>query len=286
MDDPYQFGEISVANALSDIYAVGAKPLTAMNIVAYPKSLGISVIKDLLRGGATKIKEANAVIVGGQTIDNPQLIYGVAVTSIVDKTKLITTANAIPGDAVILTKKIGTGIISNIRKENDSLLGRLFKKKQIKDSIYNEAILNMKMLNQNGASVMLKHNASSATDVTGYGLLGHLHNIAVSSNVTIKISYNLIPTYDGIIDYAIIGSKGGGRSNYHWTKDKVIFDEDITTSQKMVLNDPQTSGGLLFTLKRDFAKTAVDELKSKGAIDASIIGEVTDSGSDQIIVSR
>ncbi len=264
VDDPYTFGKISAANALSDIYALGAKPISALNIIGISCALGIDVIGEILRGGAETVAEANAVIVGGHSVDDSEPKYGLAVTGVVHPEKMITNRGANPGDAIVLTKKIGTGILSNLAKAS----------KQISGNVHDEAIESMKRLNRTSAETMVEFNATACTDVTGYGLLGHARNLAEASNVCLSIKYSDVPKFDGIEPFAIKATKGGGERNFSWVKDRLTTGNGISNEQVMLLCDAQTSGGLLVTLSSDMAERFVEELKAKGNRVAAIIGRV------------
>ncbi|VAX24580.1 Selenide,water dikinase @ selenocysteine-containing [hydrothermal vent metagenome] len=264
VDDPYTFGKISAANALSDIYALGAKPISALNIIGISCALGTDVIGEILRGGAETVAEAGAVIVGGHSVDDSEPKYGLAVTGVVHPEKMITNRGARPGDAVVLTKKIGTGILSNLAKAG----------KNCPAGSYDDAIESMKRLNRTSAETMVELNATACTDVTGYGLLGHARNLAEASNVSISIKYSDVPKFDGIESFAIKATKGGGERNFNWVKERLTTGNDISREQTMVLCDAQTSGGLLVTLSSDMAEQFVDKLKAKGNTAVAIIGRV------------
>ena len=187
VDNPYEFGQIAAANALSDCYTMGAKPVTGLNLVSYPCAVGLDTLGEILRGGAEKMIEAGAVIVGGHSIDDPEPKYGIAVTGIVDPRAMITNTQARPGDSLVLTKKIGTGIVTTLNKPPDGFAGWMRRfhlggdgHTSIPKEVYEEAVRSMRTLNQRAGEIMVEFGAHACTDVTGYGLLGHAHNVARS----------------------------------------------------------------------------------------------------------
>jgi len=282
VDDPYKFGRIAAANALSDIYTSGATPVTALNIIGFPLKLGTELITDILRGGADAVKEAGAVILGGHTIDDEEPKYGLAVTGIVDPAKMITNSGARPGDALLLTKKIGVGILSNIAKLKGGALGALGAGgSSIPEKVYKEAITAMMRLNKNASAAMRKFNVTACTDVSGFGLLGHARNIADNSGVSLSISYSATPRYEGVEERAAQGSKGGGERNYSWIKSFLQKADGVSTAQVMVMCDPQTSGGLLMAVDSNKAEALAKRIRD-GGDETAIIGQV-DQGEPGVI---
>jgi selenide,water dikinase len=224
--------------------------------------------------------EAGGVIVGGHSVEDVEPKYGIAVTGIVDPRKLITNTGAKPGDTLILTKKLGTGIITNTHKARRGLarFTSLFTsnngKPKISDAVYEEAIEGMKMLNRIAGELMAQAGAHACTDVTGFGLLGHAYNIAEASGVRLELSYDAVPKYDGIEPLAISGTKGGGERNWNWVADKVERHTDIGPYETAVLYDAQTSGPLLIAVEEEKARPLVETMRTKGITAASIIGKV------------
>ena len=265
VDDPYDFGQIAAANALSDVYAMGGKPLTAMNVVCFPiESLDISVLKDILRGGVDKILEAGAVLVGGHTLDDKELKYGLSVTGTVHPKRLVTNSGAKAGDKLILTKPLGTGIISTAVKAgmvDEDTVAKLSKC--------------MATLNNKASELMQEVGVHACTDITGFGLLGHTVQLAQNSGVGIDISSASVPFLPRTEEFAKQGLfPGGSRRNREFYSTSVIIADTVPAQVQDVLFDPQTSGGLLISLAPRKAKLLLDRLQRAGVEDAAIIGEV------------
>lgn len=272
VDDPYTFGKIAAANALSDIYTMGARPLTAMNIIAIPCSIGMDVAREILRGGADVVREAGAVIVGGHSMDDNAPKYGLAVTGLVDPRKMITNRGAKPGDALILTKKIGVGILSAIAKRGHSLLSSALHMQGLEQSLQDEMETAMMRLNRHASATMLEFAAHACTDISGFGFLCHARNIAKASQVRLVVEYSKIPRYDGVETHSSSETKGGGQRNYNGVKDYIEVSKDITQGQLDVLCDPQTSGGLLIAVSPDKADAMLARLREGGDIVSAVIG--------------
>ncbi|MFQ5692807.1 MAG: selenide, water dikinase SelD, partial [Nitrospinota bacterium] len=241
-------------------------------------------------GGAEKMMEAGGVIVGGHSVDDPEPKYGIAVTGIVDPRKMITNTGAKPGDALILTKKIGTGIITSTRKSRTGfgkVLGRLTGGdggRGIRDDVFEEAIEGMKTLNRTPGELMAEAGAGACTDITGFGLLGHAHNLAAASGVTLEISYGAVPKYDGIEAFAIPGTKGGGERNRRWIREKVHLESGVGENEYAVLCDAQTSGPLLVAVDAAKAEPLVERMKSAGVLAPAVIGRVVEGPAGEIRV--
>ncbi|TDX45187.1 selenophosphate synthase [Orenia marismortui] len=266
VDDPYLFGQIAAANALSDIYAMGAKPILAMNIVGFPSCLDDGILRDILQGGADKVAEAGAIIAGGHTIQDDEPKYGLSVTGVADKGQLLTNSNAQVGDKLILTKALGMGIMSTAIKGGLAIGG-----------IDNPVIKSMTTLNNKALEPMQKLKVNACTDITGFGLLGHVWELAAGSKVGIEISSAELPIFEGIVDYAEMGLvPEGAYSNRQYLKDKIKFDANIKKSLIDILFDPQTSGGLLISVPADKAADLLIELYTLGVDKATVIGEVID----------
>jgi len=274
-DDPYIFGQIVAANSLSDIYAMGAKPITALIVVCYPPDkIDAKTISKILKGVADKIKEADACIIGGHTLKDTEVKCGLAVTGFVRPDKIITNNRATVGDKLILTKPLGTGIISTALKAN------LAPAEAVKKINHN-----MCQLNKDACAAMLEVGASSATDITGFGLLGHTLQMAEFSNVSIKIRANQVP----IIDEAFNLAKQnlfptGSVKNFEFVKPKVHFAKNISREMKMLLCDAQTSGGLLISVSEEGSKILLKLLANKGINSAYLIGDVIELNKRRIYV--
>lgn len=261
VDEPYIFGQIAAVNSLNDIYAMGGKPLTAMNIVCFPNCLDMEVLKEILLGGAHKIEEAGAVLVGGHSVEDDEPKYGLSVTGIVNPQSFLTNGGVKPGQSIILTKPIGTGII------NTAIKGKIAD-----DTLVVRAVELMTSLNNKASEVMLELGATGCTDVTGFGLLGHLAEMAEASNVTIEIELSLIPIMQGVYDLAAMGIvPAGARNNLSYLENKVSWNGKVNDIYKDILADPQTAGGLLISIDSSRAYELVTEMQSKGN-EAYIIG--------------
>lgn len=263
VDDPYIFGQIAAVNALNDIYAMGSVPLTVMNIVCFPSCLDVQILVEILNGGALKIKEAGAVLVGGHSVEDNEPKYGLAVTGLIDPNKIITNAGAKPGDSLILTKPIGTGIISTAIKGKIAGEGSM-----------NNGIQVMTTLNNIAAMAMIDACASACTDVTGFGLLGHALEMAEASGVTLEIFMPLVPLIEGVYDLASMGIiPGGAKRNLKYAEPKVNWYGRVSDIYKDILADPQTAGGLLIAIDNKKGEQLVKDLTGKG-VEARIIGQV------------
>jgi cysteine desulfurase len=265
VDDPYSFGAIAAANALSDIYAMGAKPIFALNIVGFPSNrLPIDVLKEILRGASDKAAEAGITILGGHTVEDPEPKFGMAVSGLVHPGKVITNSNAQPGDALILTKPIGTGIISTAGKRNLA-----------DEKILKIALDVMSSLNASAAELMKEYSVNACTDITGFGLMGHLKEMMEASGVSCEIDAGNVPLIDGVYELAMAGTiPGGTRNNLEFVSRHVQWPEQLPEVEKLILCDAQTSGGLLISLPERFAKQYLAELETRQKLKASIIGKV------------
>lgn len=274
VDDPYAFGAIAAANALSDIYAMGGVPLFAMNLVAYPDGLGLGVLAEILRGGAEKVREAGAAIAGGHTITDQEPKYGLAVTGIVNPNEIVTKGGAKPGDALVLTKALGTGVVTT------ALKNQLASAEDVA-----AAVQSMSRLNRNASQLAQQHHVHAMTDVTGYSLLGHGHEMAHLSGVDLHLNYSSLQWLPGALAYGKQGVfPGGMRRNADYYGRWIDFDEALLDYECELLFDPQTSGGLLIALPPDDAVALVSALEMEGE-SASLIGNVT-AGDGRIRVSK
>jgi selenide, water dikinase len=238
VDDPYTFGAIAAANALSDVYAMGGRPLSALSIVAYPAKGEIEDLEQILRGGAEKMHEAGCSIVGGHSIADDEIKFGYAVTGLVHPERVKTNAAARAGDALVFTKRLGTGVI-----------GTALKRGIARDEDVAEAIASMLTLNRQAAEEMLRFDVHGCTDVTGFGLIGHAREMALASNVTLEIAVDRVRLLPGALEYARLGAIPGGlKNNREFASSAVVAARHLPLELEHLLYDPQTSGGLLFTL--------------------------------------
>jgi selenide,water dikinase len=273
VDDPYTFGQIAVANALSDVYAMGGKPLTALNLVAFPiKTLSPSILKEILRGGLSKMEEAEVALVGGHTIEDPEVKYGLAVTGVAHPSKILTNANAKPGDQLVLTKSVGTGIIAT------ALKGGIASEEAVA-----KMVESMVALNRKASEWMQAFGAHACTDITGFSFIGHALEMAIASQVGMVIRSENIPLLPEAMEYARLGLiPGGAHSNRQFFSCRVDADPKVPGLRIDLLYDPQTSGGLLISLPPPEAGKLVDTLKKEENIDAYIVGEVVEGSQGKI----
>lgn len=275
VDDPYMFGQIAAANSLSDIYAMGGKPLTAMNIVAFPvKTLDIAVLGEILKGGFDKVQEAGALMLGGHSVEDNEPKYGLSVTGIVHPDRIKTNSGSRRGDKLILTKPLGTGVIST------ALKGEIIGDEEAK-----EAITLMAELNAAAAQAAQDYNVSACTDVTGFGLLGHLYEMACAGKIGFHLDYTRIPFLSRVKELAEEGMvPGGAYRNRDYLKACVEIKPSVSELEALLLFDPQTSGGLLLSVPPDEAENLLRVLKEKG-IGAELIGEAVNNPG-KVVVSR
>lgn len=266
VDDPYTFGQVAAANAMSDIYAMGAEPKTALNIVCFPKGkMDIQVLGEILKGGAEKVREAGAVVVGGHSIIDEEIKYGMAITGVIHPDRIIRNVGVQEGDALILTKPLGTGIITTALK----------KGKAPKESIQ-AAISSMLSLNKIAAKIMRGHAVHACSDVTGYGLMGHALEMASGSSVTLILESAKLPILHRAPRLAEKGYLTGGcKRNRDYLKDKTTIEKTIREGLVETALDPQTSGGLLIALAQKRAPRLVEELQDNGVKAATVIGYAT-----------
>ncbi len=274
MDDPYTFGQIAATNSLSDVYAMGGTPVTAMNIVCFPTCISMDILKDILKGGADKVMEAGAVLVGGHSVDDNEPKYGLSVMGLVHPDRITANAGAKVGDVLILTKPLGVGILNTAIKAD--MLDR---------DIYEKAVFNMSYLNKDACEAMVKVEAKGCTDITGFGLLGHACEMAEGSNVTIELWADYVPIIKESIDLAKIGViPAGTYKNQEFLKEKVNFINEIKQEMKDIMYDPQTSGGLLISIPESRSIELMDLLKKKNKTDFNIIGRVKEKSAYPIEV--
>lgn len=269
VDDPYLFGQIAAANALSDIYAVGGQPLTVMNLVCFPcGKLPVEVLKDILLGGQSKVEESGAVMVGGHSIDDPEPKYGLSVTGVVNPGTRVSAAGARPGDCLVLTKPLGTGIITTSLKGEVITIGEA-----------DDAVKGMVTLNRAASEVMLKNGVSACTDITGFGLLGHAAEMAGASSVGLRFFTGKLPAYKGALELADQGFiPAGTYRNWEYFRRLVRSGKNGGSDNVPgfeLLADPQTSGGLLISIASGKADRFMEALQQEG-VPVYLVGEVYD----------
>jgi len=277
VDDPFIFGQISAANSLSDIYAMGGTPLFALNIVAFPsKELSLDILNKILSGGQHIAKSVNIPILGGHSIKDTDIKYGMTVTGIINTDSIIKNSTAKMDDHLILTKPIGSGIISTAVKRHLA-----------DDRLINNVIQIMIQTNDIASKNMIKFNANACTDISGYGLLGHLNEMCQSSNVSAIINFNSINFIEGVFQLAeedIIPN--GTKNNLEFISDYVEFSDRIALSQKLMLADAQTSGGLLISINKNHSENLLDSLYNCGLKDSRIIGSIISKTDKNIHVNE
>ncbi len=264
VDDPYRFGQIAAANALSDIYAMGGVPLTAMNLVAFPCSLDMGILREILAGGQSKIDESEARLCGGHTIQDDEPKYGLSVTGFVEEDRVVRNAGSKAGDALVLTKPLGVGILTTALKRD------LVTEAEIEDAVETAATLN-----KGAAAAMREVPVSAATDVTGFGFFGHLSEMLEASNVGAVVRRNVVPVWERAVSLAAEGCYPGGlNNNREYLGDRVRID-GVGIEDLLPLFDPQTSGGLLVAVPRERSEEFVRSLEKHGAV-AAVVGEVVE----------
>jgi selenide, water dikinase len=273
VDDPYDFGRIAAANALSDVYAMGGTPLTALNIAAFPvEELGTEVLARILEGGAAIAAQAGVVILGGHTVKDDEPKYGMAITGTISDRAIVTNGGARPGDLLLLSKPVGTGILTTARKRD-----------LIDDAALAPAIASMVRLNDAASRAMLAHGAHGCTDVTGYGVIGHGGEMARASRVALAIDAAKVPLFDGVLELIAQGAvPGGTRDNLAEHAAFTTYADGVDEAHRIVLSDAQTSGGLLIAIAPDGAQRVLEDLADRGA--AAIVGEVLDGPAGTIVV--
>jgi len=276
VDDAYDFGRIAAANALSDIYAMGATPLLALNLVGWPRdTLPYELLGDVLRGGADIAREAGAFVLGGHSVDDPEPKYGMVAIGEVHPNRIVTLANAQGGDVLVLTKPIGTGVLTTALKRDLASAADLA-----------DAVTSMATLNAGGARAMLANGAHAATDVTGFGLLGHLHNMLAASGVSAEIDGASVPLLARAADLAARGAiPGGTKRNREALTDTVRFDAAVPETIRVLLFDAQTSGGLLIAVPPNRADSLLAALKNEKTPAAARIGRIVGGPPGTITVS-
>ncbi len=269
VDDPFLYGQVAAANSLSDVYAMGGRPLTAMNLCNFPaRNIDKDSLRKILEGGFSKIKEAGATLVGGHTVRDDELKYGLSVTGLIHPKRILTNAAARPGDHLVLTKPVGTGVI---------ITG--FRRGLVSDELLMRAVGWMAALNRVACETMLEFDAHACTDITGFGLSGHTLGMAKGSNVRMRIRFNDVPRYPESLELIGQGvATSVTTSNLQVAQDYLTFTGRFTDEEKWLVVDPQTSGGLLISLPSDQAPQLVARLRERGNEVAAVIGEVVPSG--------
>lgn len=269
VDDPYDFGRIAAANAFSDIYAMGGRPLTALNLVGFPADvLPLEYLGRILAGGAEVAEQAGAVIVGGHTIDDPEPKYGLAVTGVVKPGEQITNAGAKPGDVLVLTKPLGVGIVATAIKAGKASLGAMMA-----------ATESMVTLNRDAAEVARAKGAHALTDVTGFGLLGHLSEMCRASGVAAEVWFDGLPLLPEVEELARQGMvPGGTKRNLDYVRAWTDFGAGLEEWQKHLVTDAQTSGGLLMAVEAGTVPRVVKELEKRGVPASAVVGKILEEG--------
>jgi selenide,water dikinase len=271
VDDPYRFGQIAAANALSDVYAMGGEPLTALNLVGFPGGLDFGILRDILAGGLSKVEESGAKLCGGHSVQDDEPKYGLSVTGFVEEERVVRNAGAKPGDALILTKPLGLGILTTALKQD------LVSEPEIEDAVEVAATLN-----RGARNALREVGASAATDVTGYGLLGHLSEMMEASRVGAMVRRGDVPVWERAVSLAAEGCYPGGlKNNRRYLQDKVTAD-GVGENALLPLYDPQTSGGLLVAVPEHRAQAFVRVLEASGTL-AAVVGEVIEDRKIRVI---
>ena len=268
VDDPYRFGQIAAANAFSDVYAMGGEPLTALNLVAFPCSLDLGVLREILAGGQSKIEESGARLCGGHSVQDEEPKYGLSVTGFVEVDRVVRNAGARAGDALVLTKPLGLGVLTTALKRD------IVSEEEIEDAVQTASLLN-----KSASEAMREVGASAATDVTGYGLLGHLTEMLEASGVGAVVRLGNVPVWERVALLANDGVYPGGLENNREFLEGRVTADGVGQDELLPLYDPQTSGGLLVALPEERAPALVRALEGRGTL-AAVVGEVVE---DQMI---
>jgi len=274
VDDPFIYGQIAGLNSINDVWAMGGTPITAMAITCFPKKgVDFSILQEIMRGGLSVLTENKVVLVGGHSVDNEQIMFGYSVTGVIDPNHVATNAGARPGDAIILTKPIGTGVISTG-----------IKKAKASPEVVAESIATMLTPGKYAAEAIAKFDVKGATDVTGFSLMGHAWELACASNVTIEIDSERVPLINGALELARMGMMtGADKTNREYVGNDVSLGEAIDSNLVKLFFDPQTAGGLLLAIPEDRANDLLSELW-RNYSRAEVIGRVSESGEKRIVV--
>lgn len=265
VDDPYAFGQIAAANALSDVYAMGGTPKTAMNLVAFPaKDMDMSILRQIIQGGLDKLKEAEVVLIGGHSIADQEIKYGLSVTGVIHPSRILAKKSLRPGDRLVLTKPLGTGIINTAIKAG-----------MASQEVTNKATCLMASLNRDAAQIINDFDIGGCTDITGFGLLGHLAEMVCESGLSASINAQKVPVIPEALTFATMGLiPAGAYHNKEYGNDMVAFAKSVSRERQDILFDPQTSGGLLVSVAKEQAAGLVAAFQNGGVIEAQIIGDV------------
>ncbi len=268
VDDPYTFGQIAAANSLSDVYAMGGKPVTAMNIVCFPTCQPMDILKEILRGGADKVAEAGAIVVGGHTIDDNEPKFGLSVMGMVHPKKVAANSGAKPGDMLILTKPLGIGILNTAIKADI-----------LDEGIIKKAVEIMAYLNKDACEAMTEVGINGCTDITGFGFLGHAYEMAAASKVSLEIWSDYLPIIKERVEFAKMGIiPAGTYNNEGYLREHVSFADSIKQEIKDIMYDPQTSGELLISVPEQRFEKLMEELRKRNKTDFSVVGKVKPKG--------
>ena len=271
VDDPYRFGQIAAANALSDVYAMGGEPLTAMNLVGFPDTLDLGILREILAGGQSKIEESGARLCGGHSIQDQEPKYGLSVTGFVEEDRVVRNAGAKAGDALVLTKPLGFGILTTALRKD------LVSEAEIEDAVEVAATLN-----KGGRAALREVEVSAATDVTGYGFLGHLLEMLEASGLGAVVRRSEVPVWERAVSLAAEGCYPGGlKNNREYLGEKVTAD-GVGPEDLLPLHDPQTSGGLLVAVPEERAQAFVGALEGQGTL-AAVVGEVVEGQTVKVV---
>ncbi len=275
VDDPYAYGQIAAANALSDVYAKGGKPLTAMNIVCFPiKTMDVSILRDIMAGGLDKLHEADVILLGGHSVDDNELKYGMSVTGVIHPSKVVMNNGGRPGDKLVLTKPLGTGIIATAIKAGAAS----------KDTVQ-KAVKSMAALNRNASEAMQEIGVHACTDITGFGFIGHAAELVVDLPLGMNVNWKAVPFFAEARELAEAGFKPGGlQRNRNFRTNLVKFGTGVPAYIVDILFDPQTSGGLLIAVAPGKTDALLAQLKAKNVEAAAVIGELTGEHPGKIMV--
>ena len=275
VDDPYWFGVIAAANALSDVYAMGGTPRLALNFAGFPRAkLPLEILGEILRGGGDKCTEAGVTVIGGHTIDDPEPKYGLAVTGFVHPDRIVTNATSRPGDRLVLTKPLGMGVITTGIKQG-----------RTSEATIEEAIRVMAVLNRGAAEAMTSVGVSAATDITGFGLLGHLHEMTRAAGVRAHIRLREVPILEEAWTLARMGAIPGGTQRNRGSLEGAVSWEGIEEEARVLLSDAQTSGGLLMAVPEERVDQLVRALRDRAVPAAAVVGEIVGPGRGEITVT-
>ena len=268
VDDPYWFGQIAAANSISDVYSMGGKPLNALNLVMFPaKHLDMGLLRDILRGGHDKVAEAGACLVGGHTVDDDEPKYGLAVIGAVHPDRVITNAGSRPGDALILTKPVGTGVLFN------AVVSGKLKQRDLEE----EVLPSVAALNGPAMEIALGFDLHACTDITGFGIAGHLFEIAAGSGAKVRLTYSTLPVYPNALEMYRKGeSTGSNLANRAMVHEHLAIRTSLARHEEQILFDPQTSGGLLLSVPGDEAEDLISALDNAGVAVAARVAEVVE----------